>query len=178
MLGQLLQTLSKNSRALSCAALVLAAFAIWRARKSLLGRYVILLSQAQLRVFELNRPRRIILIRHAESQGNANRQLYSSVPDHRLEITELGVQQALETGRKLKELVGHESCTFFISPFTRARQTFDSIVSAFPEKQFIVREDPRLREQEFGNYQDPAQMASIEKCVRSVCSLFYPLTVS
>lgn len=39
------------------------------------------------------RPRRIILMRHAESEGNVDKGVYTSTPDHALKITELGRRQ-------------------------------------------------------------------------------------
>lgn len=39
------------------------------------------------------RPKRIILIRHAESEGNLNKEVYTSTPDHALKITERGRKQ-------------------------------------------------------------------------------------
>ena len=40
-----------------------------------------------------NRPKRIILIRHAESEGNVDETVYQRKPDHRIELTEKGKQQ-------------------------------------------------------------------------------------
>lgn len=42
----------------------------------------------------LQYPKRIILVRHAESQGNVNKHLYANVPDSQLKITEKGQRQA------------------------------------------------------------------------------------
>ena len=39
-------------------------------------------------------PRRIILVRHAQSEGNADPAVYASVPDSKLKITEFGKTQA------------------------------------------------------------------------------------
>ena len=36
---------------------------------------------------ETNRPRRIILVRHGESQGNVDDAIYETVPDHALTLT-------------------------------------------------------------------------------------------
>ncbi len=95
-------------------------------------------------------PRRIILIRHGESQANVDRYLFGKVPDYTIELTERGLEQAKEAGERLKKIVGNESIYFYVSPFWRARSTFEQIVSAFPRKQFAFNEEPRLREQEWG----------------------------
>lgn len=39
-------------------------------------------------------PKRIILIRHAESIGNVDSSVYAYMPDNKLPITECGKQQA------------------------------------------------------------------------------------
>ena len=40
------------------------------------------------------RPRRIILIRHGESEGNVDSTVYSRTPDHAVELTSKGIKQA------------------------------------------------------------------------------------
>ena len=96
------------------------------------------------------KPKRIILIRHGESHANVDKYLFGQVPDYTIELTALGRKQAEEAGRQLKELVGDESMYFYVSPFWRARSTFEGVASAFPRTQFKYGEEPRLREQEWG----------------------------
>ena len=96
------------------------------------------------------KPKRIILIRHGESQANVDRYLFGRVPDYTIELTEKGREQATEAGKRLKELVKDESVYFYVSPFWRARSTFEGVASAFPRDQFKYSEEPRLREQEWG----------------------------
>ena len=54
------------------------------------------------------KPKRIILIRHGESEANVDRYLFGQVPDYTIELTQKGREQALEAGRKLKGIVGDE----------------------------------------------------------------------
>ena len=96
------------------------------------------------------KPKRIILIRHGESHANVDKYLFGRVPDYTIELTEKGREQAKEAGKRLKELVGEESLYFYVSPFWRARSTFEGVASAFPRNQFVYSEEPRLREQEWG----------------------------
>lgn len=96
------------------------------------------------------KPKRIILIRHGESQANVDRYLFGRVPDYTIELTEKGREQVKEAGKRLKELVRDESVYFYVSPFWRARSTFEGVASAFPRDQFKYSEEPRLREQEWG----------------------------
>ncbi len=42
----------------------------------------------------LRYPKRIILVRHAESQGNVDKSLYAHMPDSKLSITDRGQRQA------------------------------------------------------------------------------------
>ena len=96
------------------------------------------------------KPKRIILIRHGESQANVDKYLFGRVPDYTIELTELGREQAKEAGKRLKEVVGEETMYFYVSPFWRARSTFECVAAAFPKSQFVYSEEPRLREQEWG----------------------------
>jgi len=96
------------------------------------------------------KPKRIILIRHGESQANIDRYLFGKVPDYTIELTEKGKVQANEAGEKLKKLIGQESLYFYVSPFWRTRSTFEELVKALPREQFRYSEEPRLREQEWG----------------------------
>ena len=79
-----------------------------------------------------------------------DRYLFGRVPDYTIELTDLGRQQAEEAGKRLKTLVADESVYFYISPFWRARSTFEGVAAAFPRRQFVYSEEPRLREQEWG----------------------------
>lgn len=63
------------------------------------------------------KPKRIILIRHGESVANVDKYIFGRVPDYTIELTEIGRQQTLDAGLRLKGLVGDESLYFYISPF-------------------------------------------------------------
>ena len=76
--------------------------------------------------------------------------LFGRVPDYTIELTGKGRGQAKEAGERLKELVGGESVYFYVSPFWRARSTFEGVASVFPRDRFKYSEEPRLREQEWG----------------------------
>eukprot|EP00698_Gefionella_okellyi_P025449 TRINITY_DN932_c0_g1_i2.p1 TRINITY_DN932_c0_g1~~TRINITY_DN932_c0_g1_i2.p1 ORF type:complete len:326 (+),score=66.38 TRINITY_DN932_c0_g1_i2:48-1025(+) len=97
-------------------------------------------------------PKRIILIRHGQSVANVDETVYSRIPDNKIELTAKGMEQAREAGKRLKALIGEERVMFFCSPFTRSRQTFHGISDAFSPSQFSMREDPRIREQEWGTH--------------------------
>lgn len=83
--------------------------------------------------------------------------LYSRMADHQIELTDQGHQQALDAGHKLRDLIGNESVYVYMSPYRRSKQTWTNLRKAFSNEQILTeREDPRIREQEFGNLADLA----------------------
>ncbi|UJR14551.1 hypothetical protein I4U23_001548 [Adineta vaga] len=118
--------------------------------------------QRKTRLRRIQRPSRIFLVRHGESQANIDTTLYSRVADHQIELTEKGHEQATEAGRSLRSKIGKESVYVFLSPYKRSKQTWANIRKAFSPLQIITeREDPRIREQEFGNLADLATQPKI-----------------
>ncbi|KAM7190531.1 hypothetical protein V8F33_009430 [Rhypophila sp. PSN 637] len=112
----------------------------------------------------MGKPRLIILIRHAQSEGNKNRDIHQTIPDHRVKLTQDGWQQAYEAGRKLRAMLRpDDTLHFFTSPYRRTRETTEGILatltsnepepSPFKRNKIKVYEEPRLREQDFGNFQ-------------------------
>lgn len=106
----------------------------------------------------------IILVRHAQSEGNKNRDIHQTIPDHRVKLTPEGHRQAQEAGRRLRDLLRpDDTLHFFTSPYRRTRETTEGILeslssdtpspSPFPRHTIKVYEEPRLREQDFGNFQ-------------------------
>ncbi|CAF3360868.1 unnamed protein product [Rotaria sp. Silwood2] len=106
-----------------------------------------------------HRPKRIILIRHGESQANKDSTVYATVPDHAIGLTEKGREQARYCGNELKKIIGiNETLICYVSPFRRSKETCELICKAFSEEKLLkIREDPRIREQEWGNFQDLAR---------------------
>lgn len=98
------------------------------------------------------RPRRIVLLRHGESHGNNDPEIYRTVPDHALDMTERGFRQVEQVGKELRELFDGEAAHAFVSPYRRTRQTLRAL--ALSSNLTRVREEPRLREQDWGNLQD------------------------
>ena len=58
-------------------------------------------------------PKRIILLRHGESEANVDHEVYAQVPDWKIALSATGVAQAREAGRKIAELAGGESFGVF-----------------------------------------------------------------
>lgn len=125
-------------------------------------------------------PNKCVMIRHGQSMGNTNELLYSTIPDNAMPLTDLGWEQAREAGKILKEkiLSPGQTVHFIVSPYVRTVETFHGIVSAWSDPKDFAHildkderikawygqlieqgltwiEDSRIREQDFGNYQDP-----------------------
>ncbi|ROT39370.1 phosphoglycerate mutase-like protein [Sodiomyces alkalinus F11] len=112
----------------------------------------------------MGKPRLIILVRHAQSEGNKNRDIHQTIPDHRVKITPEGWAQAYDAGRRLRKLLREDdTLQFFTSPYRRTRETTEGILatltsddpepSPFKRDNINVYDEPRLREQDFGNFQ-------------------------
>jgi len=107
-------------------------------------------------------PERIILVRHGESLGNTDKVYFSNVPDSQIALTDRGYAQAAVAGMKIRKLIGNETVRFFHSPYMRTRQTQHAILKAsFGGQPVQISSEPRLREQDFGNFQDPEAMDAI-----------------
>lgn len=112
----------------------------------------------------MGKPRLIIIIRHAQSEGNRDKAIHQNTPDHKVGLTPDGKEQAKQAGEKLRSLLREDdSLHFFISPYKRTRQTTEGILSTlcsnepapspFQRHHIKVYEEPRIREQDFGNFQ-------------------------
>eukprot|EP00195_Chlamydomonas_chlamydogama_P012286 CAMPEP_0202901526 /NCGR_PEP_ID=MMETSP1392-20130828/14302_1 /ASSEMBLY_ACC=CAM_ASM_000868 /TAXON_ID=225041 /ORGANISM="Chlamydomonas chlamydogama, Strain SAG 11-48b" /LENGTH=410 /DNA_ID=CAMNT_0049588099 /DNA_START=245 /DNA_END=1477 /DNA_ORIENTATION=- len=107
-------------------------------------------------------PDRIILVRHAESEGNVSNLAYTTIPDSQIPLTARGHEQARKAGMKLRKYIEQKNdqnykLFFYTSPYKRSLQTYESISSAFAQTNITgVQEEVQLREQDFGNFQDAA----------------------
>ncbi|KAI1275806.1 histidine phosphatase superfamily [Xylaria sp. FL0933] len=112
----------------------------------------------------MGRPRLIIIVRHGQSEGNKNREIHQTIPDHRVKLTSDGWAQARDAGRRLRAMLRpDDTLQFYTSPYRRTRETTEGILetltsddpdpSPFKRASMKVYEEPRLREQDFGNFQ-------------------------
>jgi broad specificity phosphatase PhoE len=101
------------------------------------------------------RPKQIILVRHGESEGNLDRSRYQTKQDFALQLTPAGVQQAKQAGIQIKKLLGDEKVYVYLSPFFRARETFQNIRESIDNNVVKATEDPRIREQDWGHLRHP-----------------------
>ncbi|MYU24993.1 histidine phosphatase family protein [Streptomyces sp. SID8352] len=116
------------------------------------------------------RPRRIVLVRHGESTGNVDDSVYERVPDHALALTEQGRAQAEETGERLRAVFDGERVSVYVSPYRRTHQTLQAF--GLDPALIRVREEPRLREQDWGNWQERDDVRS-QKTFRDTYGHFY-----
>jgi broad specificity phosphatase PhoE len=101
------------------------------------------------------KPKHIILIRHGESEGNADKNLLEVKPDYALNLTTKGIEQAKQAGKEIKEIIGQETLQVYVSPFYRTRQTYQYVAESTRENVIKVFEDPRIREQDWGHLRNP-----------------------
>lgn len=93
---------------------------------------------------KLRRPKRIILVRHGQSEGNVNRTAYQSTPDSQIALTEVGWAQGVVAGLQIRELVKNESIRCFYSPYLRARQTLLALLQVTPPTAYHASHTPHL----------------------------------
>jgi broad specificity phosphatase PhoE len=96
-------------------------------------------------------PALLVVVRHAESTRNqvkkntvyfaddAARRVLRGTPDHLVELTEAGHEQARQTGQAIRELFGVVDC-IYTSGYFRTEQTADGLLSAYtPEERARIR---------------------------------------
>ncbi|KAL1613722.1 hypothetical protein SLS54_010363 [Diplodia seriata] len=97
----------------------------------------------------------IILIRHAQSEGNKNRDIHQFIPDHRVKLTPDGWQQVRSAVQlSMRAMPGLRPIRLKMQEgILRTLTSDDPTPSPFPRHTIKVFEEPRLREQDFGNFQ-------------------------
>jgi broad specificity phosphatase PhoE len=121
-----------------------------------------------------HRPMRIALIRHGESEANLDKSIFERVPDHAIPLTPHGHEQSAKAGKYLRELFENEPARVYVSPYVRAWQTLDSL--GLDDLIGEPREEPRLREQDWANYQDTADIERQEVLRDRFGHFFYRFT--
>ena len=126
-------------------------------------------------------PRKIIFLRHGEAQhnlegcailqeDNPNRK-----PDNLSELTPRGREQARAAGHRLRRLLGGAgTISAVVSPFERTQQTLYALQRNLGDVRVRrVHVDPRVREQEFGNFQEKDDMAFHRETASEVGRFWY-----
>jgi len=118
------------------------------------------------------KPEKIILVRHGESEGNADNSLYQTTQDFALKLSPGGIEQARQAGKQIRQIVGNDSVFVYLSPYYRTRETYQHISEAIKENISRAMEDPRLREQDWGHLRHPDENKGISE-ERDNFSTFY-----
>lgn len=116
-------------------------------------------------------PKRIILVRHGESLGNLDMSAYTTTPDYKIPLTPLGLHQARAAGDRIRSVILSDDDNrpawkvhFYVSPYERTRSTLRELGRAFSKKRIVgVREECRIREQDFGNFQVEERMRAVKE---------------
>jgi broad specificity phosphatase PhoE len=131
-----------------------------------------------------SRPNRIILVRHAQTHGYSHTctcqveglPVCAMKPEMERPLTEEGKLQALATGVALREIIGSETVFFVSSPYKACKQTFQYISGSFNESGVRYAEDPRLRNQYFGDWthtETPEVKKQLESQQNKVGAFYY-----
>ncbi len=105
----------------------------------------------------------LYFVRHGQTVWNVENKICGATD---IELTELGHQQAVETGRKILQ-EGIRADEILYSPLVRARETARHIseVTGIP-----MREEPRLTEQCFGKWEaTPRDGADFREAKKEFC---------
>ncbi|ALG06433.1 histidine phosphatase family protein [Kibdelosporangium phytohabitans] len=113
---------------------------------------------------------RILLLRHAESLGNVDELAYCRIPDHALPLTTRGEEQARAAGPVVRELLGPGPVAVYVSPYVRTQRTLQLLDIDDMVTRTVA--EPRLREQDWGNLQDPVEQ-EIQKLKRHEFGHFF-----
>lgn len=111
------------------------------------------------------KPQKIIILRHGESEANVDSGLYAGKPNHLMVLTPKGREQCAARGKSLKPVLDGKRITVWSSPYARSRETAEIVMAQIDPAGIRYREDPRLREQDWGNFytREEAQERSDER---------------
>ncbi|GAA2819099.1 phosphoglycerate mutase family protein [Crossiella cryophila] len=116
---------------------------------------------------------RIILLRHGESLGNVDEMAYCRVPDHALPLTKRGQEQARAARTAVRAALGPGPVAVYVSPYLRTQQTLRGL--DLGEVFERVVHEPRLREQDWGNLQDPIEQERQKQARHAFGHFFFRL---
>ncbi len=116
---------------------------------------------------------RIVLLRHAESLGNVDESAYCRIPDHSLPLTGAGRDQAAAAGPGVRALLGDGPVAAYVSPYVRTVATYELLGVADLVTRYVP--EPRLREQDWGNLQDPTEQETQKRRRHEFGHFFYRL---
>jgi len=84
---------------------------------------------------------------------------YVHTADWRIPLSDRGRLQAIDAGVRLSQQIGGRKVFVYHSPYLRCTQTAEHILAQLPAGSVIgVREEPRIAEQQFGNFQEVGEV--------------------
>ena len=119
--------------------------------------------------------KKLILIHNVESVDAVSPSVLGHQPDWRVGLTAKGAKHASTLGRKLSNVLKNKGPVFFyVSPYERAKQTYIGLRSSLPKSIEVngAKEEPRLVDQQVGNYQNP-QLTSLSELRRRYGKFFF-----
>ncbi len=119
---------------------------IWR--NTITGETHVIRSRDELMEMNPERFTKVIVMRHAESEGNV-KQIYQGA-EPGTPLTETGKEQAKNTALHLQSMTGIAPSALYASPLLRTQETAEIVAQAF---NIPVHTDSRLREISFGDYE-------------------------
>lgn len=111
------------------------------------------------------------MIRHGQSAANVDQTIYNRIPDYRIPLTELGVAQAKAAGERVRRQLDGQTVRVYVSPYLRAHQTLEAM--NLGDLVETVMEEPRLREQDWANFQNPVEIADQKELRNAYGHFFY-----
>lgn len=78
-------------------------------------------------------PRKIIVMRHAESQEDIDKTVYAHTADLDIGLSKNGEIQAVNVSTKLSGMLSGNNVHFYMSPGLRLRQTYELMTTRFPK---------------------------------------------
>ncbi|HSU70149.1 MAG TPA: histidine phosphatase family protein [Micrococcaceae bacterium] len=119
----------------------------------------------------MSAPRQIFMVRHGQSEANVDQTIYNRVPDYRIPLTGLGRQQAAAAGEEIRRRLDGQKVCIYVSPYLRAYETLEAL--ELGELVDRVIEEPRLREQDWANFQKPLDIADQKELRNAYGHFFY-----
>ena len=88
-------------------------------------------------------PRNILLLRHGESLGNVDENLFTIMPDWKIPLSDKGRAQARQAGHRIQGIAKGSPLVVYVSPYTRTKETLDEVKNVIQSPVLFTREEPR-----------------------------------
>lgn len=127
-------------------------------------------------------PRRVILVRNAQSAANVDPTVLARVPGPEIPLSAEGHAQAAASGHRIRDMLEREdgpggtSLFLYVSPFRRSKETALGIMAQQSACLLGCREEPQLREQDTGQLQDLSAQERENMLRRSFSRFFFRFT--